>query len=238
MLTLPLQPHPSSEISEYVFLRDSQGNQSNMVTLPDQNLFDETGGLSASFPDPSDWPTDTLILYSGTLGKSLFDSEPRNWLGAGLLALEKFCVTESTRVNGARRHLLFQPHARHILNDYHSSMQFLKDHSEGPYGIALAPLALLERNMLRDAPDHLYRILDTLGSCADLVIADIEVDCHTRATEGSAHSMKDEFPHFGDRTISQLVADLIKKHVPQETPIAIRRSIGATIKNHPLSHLL
>ncbi len=238
MLTLPLQPEPTSEVSHYVFLTDSQGNQSNIATLPEQNLFNETGGLSASFPDPSDWPADTLILYSGTLARSQFAPEPRNWMGTGLLALENFCVDERNRINIARRHLLFQPHARHILNDYHNTRQFLNIHSESPYGIALAPLALLERNMLRDARDHLSRILDALGSCADLIIVDIEADAHSETGAELAQLHKEMLPLHGDRTISQLIAELIKDHVPAETPIAIRPSIGANIKNHPLSHLL
>ncbi len=158
-------------------------------------------------------PGDRVVSWSGTLGDDLFDSHPATWLGPGHTALAKFCDELTPQLERHGKVICFQPHARHVLNDPHSSTTFL-EHREGqPFEIALAPMALLEATMLDTIAEHLERTFERLGGvCSLLMLSDVQQDDeHLKAVPLGQGIVPREF-----------LLGLIDRYVPAETPIVLQ----------------
>ena len=109
--------------------------------------------------------------------------------------------------------LLVCPHARHVLCDAHRTASFLDERTD--LGLALAPVAMLESDMLHDAQDHLERTLITLGGRASCVVLQnvrppetvSGVPLRTPLTEGLLEPER--------------LIDLVSEYVPEGTPLVV-----------------
>lgn len=157
-------------------------------------------------------PGPRAILWSGSLGESLFADEPRNWMPAGRAALAAFCDSAARPLGLAEKRMCFRPHHRHVLSDVQGSLSFLRERDGQPFGIALAPADLFTPDMLGDADDHLARAIGSLGHLADLVI----VDDLRPGPDGL------ERVPFGEGALpAGRYARLLLEHVPAATPIVL-----------------
>lgn len=163
-------------------------------------------------PGAGDAPA--YVAWSGTLGASLFAADPRNWIGAGWAAFEERCAALVRGRGAGGRRILWQPHARHVLNDVPTCLRFLAAHPDAPFGIALAPASLLEPSMLAAVEDHFERILVALGSrCELLVLADVAVE--------EAGERCVPVPLGQGRLPSDAVRRLLERCVPPSTPTVL-----------------
>lgn len=158
-------------------------------------------------------PGDRVISWSGTLGEALFDAHPATWLGPGHDALAKFCDELVPQLERHGKTICFQPHARHVLNDPHSSATFLEQRDDQPFEIALAPASMLEASMLETIAEHLERTFERLGAaCSLLILSDVQSDGDqlTMVPLGQGEMPRD------------LLLELIERHVPAQTPIVLQ----------------
>ena len=157
-------------------------------------------------------PGPRAILWSGSLGESLFADEPRNWMPAGRAALAAFCDSAARPLGLAGKRMCFRPHHRHVLSDVQGSLSFLRERDGQPFGIALSPADLLTPDMLRDAEDHLARAIGSLGHLADVVI----VEDLRPGPDGL------ERVPFGEGVLpADRYARLLREHVPAATPVVL-----------------
>lgn len=140
-----------------------------------------------------------LVTWTGTLadGDDLFAAHPHNWLQHGRAALDGFCERIVPELKQSHIHIVFRPHARHILSDPASTLYFLNDHLGEPFELALDPAAMLEPDMIPDIDEHFLRIFESLGSRAMMVLI--------RETDLPPGE----------------IDDLIAEHVPATTPIVL-----------------
>jgi len=157
-------------------------------------------------------PGSRAILWSGSLGESLFADEPRNWMPAGRAALAAFCDGAARPLALAGKLMCFRPHHRHVLSDVQGSLSFLRERQGQPFGIALSPADLLTPDMLKDADDHLARAIGSLGHLADAVM----VEDVRPGPDGL------ERVPFGEGVLPVgRYASLIREHVPAATPLVL-----------------
>jgi hypothetical protein len=115
-----------------------------------------------------DVPGPLLIAYSGTLASDLFDNDPRTWMGPGLEAFNGLCDAIGPALKALDRRLLFRPHARHVLSDPQSCVNFLRDRAAEPFGIAVSPCDFFVRDMVDAKADHFTRIAESVVPKAEL----------------------------------------------------------------------
>ena len=161
-------------------------------------------------------PGGRLIVWSGSLGEDLFDRAPETWLPEGMRRLDAWLGRALEACAVTNTELLLRPHARHVLCDAHRIASFLGDHPD--VGLALAPVALLESDMLHDAEDHLIRALETLGERASCVLLQ-NLRPPERATDPPLRVPLGEGMLDPDRLV-----DLVLQHVPAETPLVLMGS--------------
>ncbi|TVQ75009.1 MAG: hypothetical protein EA380_11695 [Phycisphaeraceae bacterium] len=185
----------------------------------------DSGGAIMPEGAVHDEPTGPLIAWSGGFdAEDPFARDPRVWSPNALDALADRCRA-ITRSWAADHALLLRPHARHILGDLNRCTRFVREVCEsgpepGRIGLALDPVGLLEPSMLRAAPDHLERIFGLLASrCRVLILTDL------REPEGEITEDDPEFVALSPCPVdagvldASLLADLIRRHLPLETPI-------------------
>ncbi|MEM1422739.1 MAG: hypothetical protein AAGH64_01935 [Planctomycetota bacterium] len=172
-----------------------------------QNILDD----DAWRPDPSDdAPGGRLIVWSGAIADGLFEKSPATWMPSGLERLGAW-LDRSGGAGAAR--ILVRPHARHVLCDAHRTASFLADRDH--VGLALAPVALLESDMLHDAQDHLERALITLGRRAECVVLQ-----NVRPPE--TVSGPPRRTPLGEGLLEpERLIDLVLEHVPEQTPLVV-----------------
>jgi hypothetical protein len=170
--------------------------------------------LDAAFLAEIDQVAPRLLMYSGTLAAELFAEDPRTWLRPGRAALDEFARRTAPPLRSARRTICFRPHARHVLSDPQSALQFLRDHADAPFEVALAPADMLTAAMLPTAEDHLRRMFESLGPRAAVVILH---DARPR-DDGRC-----EAAPLGEGVLPRdLTLELLRRHVPAETPVVLR----------------
>lgn len=166
-----------------------------------------------TLPAGSDGPT-TLIAWSGSLADTLFERHPHTWMQPGQDALRRVCDALVEPLVTSGRTLNLQPHARHVLSDPQSAINFAREREDGPFGIVLGPTTMLEPSMLGEVEDHLTRAFATLGERAvAVVLQDAVVDATTESLS-SVRLGEGEIP---GRTVGRL----LRSCVPAETPILV-----------------
>ena len=141
-----------------------------------------------------------LVIWSGTLGDDLFQSDPRNWMAGGRSALDSFCGRIASELEQRDIRLAIRPHARHVLSDGLSTRRFFDDHADSPFELALDPAAMLEPSMAHAVEEHLERIFEMLGIRAAMVFLD-----------------------EADNQVAVL-RRLIAEHIPATTPIILQKN--------------
>ena len=161
-------------------------------------------------------PGDTIVSWSGTLAKDLFEPHPSTWLRSGSEAFAAFCDEVGPQLEKHEKSLCFQPHSRHVLNDAPSCLAFMKDRT-GPFGIALALAELFEPSMLGDIEDHLRRIFQSLGEkCSMVFLHDVKL-VESENEEGTCEAV----PLGQGQLPRELVLSLIDSCLPNNTPIVL-----------------
>lgn len=160
-------------------------------------------------------PGEKFITWSGTLADELFEPHPLTWGKPGHEALAVFCDEIKPQLTKHGKTLCFHPHARHVLSDPQSCARFLRERSDGPFAVALAPAAMLEVSMLEQVEDHLLRAFEMLGSiCSMVMLSDAAVD-----EAGDAVQLVP----LGDGVLPrEVMVDLIHRHVPEDVPIVLQ----------------
>lgn len=124
-------------------------------------------------PFPRSIPGETLVAWSGWiddrpddvhLPEGVFASSFRTWSGLGQERFAALCDAVARPLAERGAMLAFRPHARHVLSDTQSCVNFLKAREGEPFTLLLEPAALLTDTMLSQAEEHLERIFDTLAT--------------------------------------------------------------------------
>lgn len=161
-----------------------------------------------------DLPGSKVLSWSGSLGEALFDAHPATWLRPGHEALARFCDEVAPQLEEAGTRLCFRPHARHVLSDPQSCLNFLRERAGQPFEIALSPAGFLEESMLDRVEDHMARAFEALGPCATMVLLhDVRV--------GSEENALQSVPLGQGALPRDLVQQLLKAHLPTSTPIVL-----------------
>lgn len=116
-----------------------------------------------------DVPGSLLVAYSGTLADELFGDDPRTWMGAGHAAFKDLCAAVAPALKANDRRLLFRPHARHVLSDPQSCVDFLRKNEASPFGLAVSPCDFFVPGMVEMSADHFGRIEASVLPLAELV---------------------------------------------------------------------
>lgn len=188
------------------------------------NLLDGSWLLDAELPGP--W----VFAWSGTLGDSLFASDPVNWM-RGPTALNALCTELAPQLQRHGKRLVLIPHARHVLSDARSALTWWCDHvipgqdpnivrhspdCVRPFGLAFDPAAFLEPSMLTDIEDHMQSLFASFGPRADVVILrDATVD----ATDSE---LMTPCALGSGRLPRARIRELLALHVPESTPIMVQ----------------
>jgi hypothetical protein len=187
------------------------------------NPLDDHWAVDAELPGT--W----IMAWSGTLGGTLFEGTPANWM-RGPQALDSLCNALEPQLSRHGKRLVLVPHARHVLSDARSALTWwcervipgedpnaVRRSPSGvrPFGLALDPAALLEPSMLPDAEDHLRSLLAAFGPRIDvLILRDARVD--PADPESLVPCVLGEGVLPRDRTRA-----LLAEHLPHDTPIAV-----------------
>jgi hypothetical protein len=187
------------------------------------NPLDGTWAVDAELP--GGW----VLAWSGTLGESLFEGGPANWM-RGPAALDAVCDELAPQLARHGKRLVLVPHARHVLSDARSALTWwcervipgqdpnvVRRSPEGArsFGLALDPAALLEPSMVPDVEDHVQSLLSSFGPRIDLLVLR-----DARADPGDPESLTP--CSLGDGVLPRdRVLELVAKHVPESTPIAV-----------------
>ena len=180
----------------------------------------EGNPLSENWIAALDVPGDTLISWSGTLAKDLFGEDPRTWMQYGQNAFLEFCSSVAPALKKSKQTLLFRPHARHVLSDTQSSLDFSRKHEDGPFGLAVSPCDLIVPDMLKTLEDHLERILTFLAPQAQMIF----IEDARPSPDGET---MDHVP-LGEGILPQeLVRSLLHTHLPKDMPVVVSASESA-----------
>ncbi|GAB4514726.1 MAG: hypothetical protein Tsb0013_19120 [Phycisphaerales bacterium] len=172
-----------------------------------QNVLDD-GAWAPEDEEPA--PGGRLIVWSGSLGEGLFERSPETWLPTGMERLRAW-LDRAARARGVQ--LLLRPHARHVLCDAHRTAGFLAERPD--LGLALAPVALLESDMLHDAEDHIVRTLETLGGRASCVVLQ-----NIRPPETASGAPR-RTPLADGMLDPERLIDLTLRYTPEQTPLVV-----------------
>ena len=160
-------------------------------------------------------PGPRLMCWSGSLGPQPFEPHPANWMRPGRTALDALVTRAAAALEAQGVSLCLRPHAHQVLSDAQGCLRFLADHAGLPVQVALAPVDLVTAGMLAELPEHLSRIFTSLGPRAAVVLLE-----DLRPAEG------DEPPGrapLGQGVLPRdLVLELLRSHVPPETPVIVR----------------
>lgn len=160
-------------------------------------------------------PASRLMCWSGSLAEDPFGVHPANWLRPGRAALDAFVTTATPVMEARGLSLCLRPHTRHVLGDAQGCLRFLADHAGLPVQVAMSPADMLAGDMLGDLPEHLLRMFASLGPrAALLLLEDIRP-----AAEGD---LPERVPLGQGVLPRELVLDLLRAHVPPETPVVVR----------------
>ena len=187
------------------------------------NPLDDGWAVDAELP--GGW----LMAWSGTLGGSLFEGTPANWM-RGPTALDALCDALAPQLARHGKRLVLLPHARHVLSDARSALTWwcrrvipgedpnlVRRSPSGPrpFGLALDPGALLEPSMVPDVEDHLRSLLAAFGPRVDLlVLRDARVD------PSDPESMQP--CALGEGVLPRgRVRELLEELVPEDVPVAV-----------------
>lgn len=216
---LTVQPPVAGEgclDSQRIRIVRSDGQTAGWLTHANPLAESNAGGMAGEFEIASGC---SLVTWSGTLGGSLFDAEPRNWMGAGKESLRRVVeqVTPILKVHGMT--WLIRPHCRHVLNDVHGVRRFFQECDESQVQLCLEPSALLEDRMIPNIDDHLERIFEGLGPIAQwILVSDVD------ATPGQdlprpceAGKGRIDWAHF---------RRLLDCSTSESTPIMVRPTLG------------
>lgn len=112
----------------------------------------------------------TVATWSGTLvqGDDPFGADPRNWSVAARSELHDRLdrAGAAAEEKGVTGRLLLRPHARHILNDWHTCARFMAQReTAGDVRTALLvdPASLLTAQLLPRSSEHLDRTFEQIG---------------------------------------------------------------------------
>jgi hypothetical protein len=185
--------------------------------------------LDGQWAIDAELPGEWALSWSGTLGDSLFDGTPANWM-RGPAALDALCDELAPQLSRHGKRLVLVPHARHVLSDARSALTWwcervipgedpnvIRRSPAGPrpFGLALDPAAMLEPSMLDDVEDHMQSLLASFGPRIDILLL--------RDARPSADDPDSMEPcALGDGCLPrERVLELVAAHVPPETPIAV-----------------
>ena len=135
--------------------------------------------LGAGWLIDNELPSDRVACWSGTLaeGPDLFAPHPHNWMNPGREALDAFLDEMIPQIERADRRLTLIPHARHVLSDVQGSINLVRERTDTPVDVALAPTHLLTPSMIDVVEDHFSRAFETLaGPAPFLILQDFVVD--------------------------------------------------------------
>lgn len=168
----------------------------------------------AALPAPS-----RAIIWTGWTGETEFDFDLRSWSKASWEALVSFCDHFEQAKKPAGTRLLLRPHARHVLSDVQRIESFFGARAGGSIGLLLDPASLIEPAMLPRLPDHLRRIIETLGPRAEAIwLAGIESP-HTDDHEDAGPVCRAGL-HAGEPG-SEWFARALEQWVPPATPLVL-----------------
>jgi len=172
--------------------------------------------LGESWALPARDDVELIVAWSGVPGASneeLFEPNPLTWMPAGRTALDELCARLGPILESRDQRLAFRPHARHVLSDEPSCLQFLTDYEDGPFTLAFEPALLMEPGMLDALDERLPRLFTSLGPRAALVIlSDAKLNETGRRVE-IVPPGQGVFP-------MELVDELVERHVPEHVPVA------------------
>jgi hypothetical protein len=185
--------------------------------------------LDGSWMFDAELPGPWAFAWSGTLGDSLFEGVPANWMH-GPAALDALCDELAPQLTRHGKRLVLVPHARHVLSDARSALTWwcervipgqdpnvVRSSPTGarPFGLALDPAAMLEPSMLEDIEDHMQSLLSSFGPRVDaLILRDAAVDPADPERLASCT--------LGDGILPrERLQELIGLHVPESTPILV-----------------
>lgn len=113
-----------------------------------------------------------LVAWSGWLPE---DASPEDgcfrtgfetWGPEGRKKFEDLCDWLGPRLREAGHTLVLRPHARHVLSDIPSCVSFAKARAGQPFELLIEPGALLTPETLRDAKEHIGRIVSAASEIA------------------------------------------------------------------------
>lgn len=191
---------------------------------------DGSGAPFAAFLDGNplagDWfadlelPTRRLVAWSGSLGETLFEDDPRTWMRPGHDRFAAFCDEVGPALESNGRSLCFRPHHRHVLGDVHATVKFLRERAGQPFEALLSPADLLAPSMLETVEDHLTRMFAHLGPVAKAVLL-TDAAIPAQGSDVAADARLSIVP-FGSGVLPQpLLASLLREHVPTTTPVIL-----------------
>lgn len=112
----------------------------------------------------------TLLAWSGGMGESPHERDPRTWMAPGREALAEACERLAPALEASGKTLLLRAHCRHVLSDAPACAHFVGIRPSARLGVALDPASMLERSMLARAGEHLERIISIAGAAAEMLV--------------------------------------------------------------------
>lgn len=179
--------------------------------------FVDANPLSGDWMVDAELPAQRIVSYSGTMADTPFGDDPRTWMRAGHDRLKAFLDEVEPALRRHGRTLCLRPHHRHAIGDVHSSVKLLRERAGGPFEILLSPGDLLAPSMLREAEDHLARMFAHLGPVASgVLLFDL-----SRAPDTEESGLLEACPVGAGLLPADLLARLLREHVPEETPVIL-----------------
>ena len=196
------------------------------LALSTENPSEVLFAFVATNPLGPDWlvdldlPGTRVACWSGTLDHEgaargdLFAAHPHNWMQPGPEALNRLLDGVIPGLERHQRSLCLIPHARHVLNDVQGSINLIRERSDAPIEVALAPTAMLAPSMLGTLEDHLTRCFETLAEHAPfLFLHDVTVDPHDDRLLPTTLGRG-----ILDRSI---MTDMIRRYWPEDRPVVV-----------------
>jgi hypothetical protein len=185
--------------------------------------------LAGEWAFDAELPGSWALAWSGTLGGTLFEGTPANWM-RGPAALDALCDELAPQLARHGKRLVLVPHARHVLSDARSALTWWCDRlfpgqrfellppapaGPRPFGLALDIAALLEPSMVPDVEDHVQSLLASIGPRADAIIL--------RDARQDPNDPESLVPcALGDGVLPrERTLELIARHVPEQVPVAV-----------------